>query len=143
MMNLKFINRSFHYNLAFSYVFLFLIFISYCPILFNISEITLHPIRSQFKIICHQELDRFFHVDLHFPLICARCSGIYLAAVFVPFFSVKPIKNFTLFLVMILSLTDKYLEWFFKLSVSNELRFFAGIVFGGALFYFLIYKLKK
>ncbi len=96
-----------------------------------------------YSIVCHQITSKTFIINGERLLVCARCSGIYIGALFSSlislFYSSKIIKNINLFLYSIILLT---LDVFFSSAgiyhYSKLLAFLTGIFFGSVSFLYIL-----
>jgi len=109
------------------------------PIIYNASEFMPILRIHVFKAFCHQLMDRFFVFYESYPLVCARCYGIYLGLVLFSFIPLRLVKPF-IFLFLLAITLDKSLELFFY--ISNEIRFISGLLFSIPFVYFLQKKLR-
>jgi uncharacterized membrane protein len=142
-MILKFIDVKRRHRFVVSSIFLFFFIFLNSPIVLNLNETELISIRSNLKFLCHQDLHRFYTVNNHYPFVCIRCSGIYLAAIFVPFLPLYFFNRYQIIFLSFLALTDKYLEWFFNIHLHSSFRFISGVIIGFIVFDYLLHRLKK
>lgn len=83
-------------------------------------------------VTCHKKPERsFFYKGKQFP-ICARCTGLYLGFVLLPFFLFGFLRfNIYLSMALILpTLIDGLTQAYFNRESNNLLRFITGVIAG-------------
>ena len=104
------------------------------------------PIYKFFSFICHQDLNRSFHVAEHSLAVCARCFGVYFGLL-VGFLicplvrrieETEPFSRFWLFLAMIPMGVDWSLGFFDVWTNTHLSRFITGAILGAACGLFIV-----
>ena len=118
--------------------FLFLVWVAFLLLPIFIGKNDFIPLlrATQFSAICHQLLDRFFSFNNEFPVVCARCMGIYIGLFIVSYIRIASLNKY-LYLFFLPIIIDKVLESFFDVPISNVIRFISGIFFSIPFIYWI------
>lgn len=97
--------------------------------------------------VCHQESSKCILTGNGSMLVCARCAGIYLGALFTAlifiFISVPELRIKLLMIALIPMLLDVGLTFLGVYKYSQTIAFSTGLVFGGIVYVFLLSELEN
>ena len=123
-----------------SFSFFLVLLIAFAPILFQING-DIRMFLKQFSSgICNFKIERSIEIFSSHTLLCARCVGIYIAAML---FFIKPVivKNKYIIILISFTIIDKVMEW--TIGFTNlHLRLINGFFLGFALSGF-VYHLRE
>jgi len=95
--------------------------------------------------VCHQLHERSFSASSADFLVCARCSGIYIGALLISFISlfISGVKGKYIIPASLLLLADVAFTSFGIYSYSKTFAFFTGLLFGLALFPYILSSIEN
>jgi uncharacterized membrane protein len=100
-------------------------------------------LKKIYSTVCHQHIEKTIAYNGHFFLVCARCTGIYLGALFISFISIftlrrLPQKLTLLYIASIPMIIDVALTTTGLYGYSKITAFITGIFFGSAVFTYIL-----
>jgi uncharacterized membrane protein len=105
-------------------------------------------LEKTYSLVCHQIKERLINFNNCETLVCARCTGIYLGALFSSALSlsrilIKPLDVKYFFLMSLPLLMDVILHSFNVYNYSRTIAFCTGFLFGSTGFLYLYDALNQ
>jgi uncharacterized membrane protein len=105
-------------------------------------------LKKIYGAVCHQHIEKTFLINGHYFLVCARCTGIYLGALFISFISIfilrkLPNRMNLLYISTFPMLIDVALTTTGIYHYSKIIALFTGLFFGSAVFAYILGSIEN
>jgi uncharacterized membrane protein len=99
-----------------------------------------------YSTVCHQQSEKCISIGSQQILVCSRCAGVYFGALisalaFFPLMQIEKENNILLIALLILC-TDVLFVSIGIYDYSKSISFITGLMFGGAVYLYLINELE-